>query len=230
MLKIVVLDSGFGGELFADKLRDELGIVEIIRVIDWRNADKYLHKKYEARTTAEAAMRPYLNKVDLIVVTNYYLATTSLKYFRHKYPKQKFVGISLVFPSTFIDRSTVVLTTQAMSKTIKYRRYVSKLHRHLITMVLDEWLEKIDDGELTEDEIRNVMLEMMTTKKIVPSEIILACAHFNDIKETLQKVFNNNIKIHDSFNDLYNDTCKALKIRGAIKKTKAAGGAAFKMG
>ena len=40
MLKIVVLDSGFGGELFADKLNDQLSIVEVIRVIDWRNANK----------------------------------------------------------------------------------------------------------------------------------------------------------------------------------------------
>ena len=38
MLKIVVFDSGFGGELFADIIEEELPVVEVIRVIDWRNA------------------------------------------------------------------------------------------------------------------------------------------------------------------------------------------------
>ena len=34
MLKIVVFDGGYGGEFFADKLKEELPVVEIIRVID----------------------------------------------------------------------------------------------------------------------------------------------------------------------------------------------------
>ena len=40
MLKVVVFDSGYGGELFADYLEEELPLVDIVRVIDWRNADK----------------------------------------------------------------------------------------------------------------------------------------------------------------------------------------------
>ena len=39
MLKVVVFDSGFGGELFADYFEEEMPVVEIVRVIDWRNAE-----------------------------------------------------------------------------------------------------------------------------------------------------------------------------------------------
>ncbi|MBR2658899.1 hypothetical protein IKD57_03360 [Candidatus Saccharibacteria bacterium] len=220
MLKIVVFDSGYGGELFADKLEEELGVVEIIRVIDWRNADKYLYKKRQARRTAEKALRPYIGKVDLIIFANFFLTLTSLKFFRRKYRSQKFIGLDLVLPSTFIDRNTIILTTNAVSKTAKYRSYLLKLHRRAITMALDDWPNKIDDGELANEDIRDIMLELVVTKKFFPKEIILACSQFNDIKPALREIFNSNIKIHDSFNDLYHDTCKTLRIRGAIRKQK----------
>ena len=39
MKKIVVFDCTYGGELFADQLEQEYPIVEVIRVIDWRNSE-----------------------------------------------------------------------------------------------------------------------------------------------------------------------------------------------
>ena len=221
MLKVVVLDSGYGGELFADKLCEQLRIVEVIRVIDWRNASKYLRKKREARQAAEEALRPYLGKVDLIVFANHYLTITSLKYFCRKYKKQKFVGINLVLPSTFIDRNTLILTTTAVSKTINFHNYLMRLRRSkVVTMALDDWPAKIDDGELTKAEIEESLIDLIVTKKFFPREIILACSQFNDIIPELRNVFNGSIKIHDSFPELYHDTCRALRIRGALAKQK----------
>ena len=221
MLKIVVLDSGFGGELFADKLNDQLSIVEVIRVIDWRNANKYLYKKREARRAAEEALRPYLGKADLIVFANHFLTITSLKYFRRKYKNQKFLGMSLVMPSTFIDRNTLVLTTTAVSKTINFRNYVARLHRsNIVIMTLDDWPAKIDDGELTKAEIEETLIDLIVSRKFFPKEIILACSQFNDIIPELREVFNGSIKIHESFPDLYHDVCRTLRIRGALAKQK----------
>lgn len=221
MLKVVVLDSGYGGELFADKLCEQLKVVEVIRVIDWRNAEKYLRKKRDARQAAEEALRPFLGKVDLIIFANYYLTVTSLKYFCHKYKNQKFVGLSLVVPSTFIDRNTLILTTTAVSKTISFRSYVMKLHRaNVITMTLDDWPAKIDDGELTKTEIEETMIDLIVTRKFFPQEIILACSQFNDIIPELRNVFHGSIKIHEGFPELYHDACKALRIRGALAKRK----------
>ena len=82
MLKIVVFDGGYGGEIFADYLQENLPIVETIRVIDWRNAEKILLKAKDARRVADAALRPYIGKVDLIIFANYLITITSLKYFR----------------------------------------------------------------------------------------------------------------------------------------------------
>lgn len=221
MLKIVVLDSGYGGELFADKLKEQLSIVEVIRVIDWRNAEKYLYKKREARLAAEEALRPYLGKVDLIVIANYYLTITSLKYFCRKYTKQKFVGINFTMPSTFIDRNTLVLTTSAVAKTLSYHNYLFSLRRkNIVTMTLDDWPAKIDDGELTRDEIEETLMDLIITRKFFPREIIIACSQFNDIVPDLRSIFKNQIRIHESFPDLYNDTCRVLRIRGGVLKQK----------
>ena len=55
MLKIVVFDSGFGGELFADRLESEIPVVEVIRVIDWRSANQILSSPRGARKAAEKA-------------------------------------------------------------------------------------------------------------------------------------------------------------------------------
>ena len=49
MLKVVVFDGGYGGEFFADQLEAELPILDIIRVIDWRNAEGLLASPRKAR-------------------------------------------------------------------------------------------------------------------------------------------------------------------------------------
>lgn len=93
MLKVVVFDSGYGGELFADYLQENLPILQVVRVIDWRNSSIINTKYKEARKITESALLPYINKVDLIIFANHLLSVTSLKYFKRKYPYQKFIGI-----------------------------------------------------------------------------------------------------------------------------------------
>ena len=98
MLKVVVYDGGYGGELFADYLEENLPIVEVIRVIDWRNASAITKSARSARRTAKAALSPYLGQVDLIIFANHLLSITGLRYFRRHYPNQKFLGLHLEPP------------------------------------------------------------------------------------------------------------------------------------
>jgi len=214
MLKIVVYDGGYGGELFADKLEEELPVVEVIRVIDWRSADKLTASPKSARNTAVEALRPYIGRVDLIILANHLLAATSLKYFVKKYKNQKFIGLGLPELSTFIDRPTAVLTTKALSKTISYRNYLFKLKRKTTTLCLDPWLPLIDDGELTNRMINREFEKFYLKNHYKPAEVILACSHFSDIIPNLREVIDKNLKVHDSFMDTIKDACKVLKIRG----------------
>lgn len=220
MLKIVVFDSGFGEELFADKLEEELPVVEVIRVIDWRNADQLLKSPRTARHTAMVALKPYIGRVNLIVFANHLLSTTSLSFFRRKYKNQKFLGLELPRPSTFLNRPTVVLTTKALSHTFGYHNYLFKLKRDIKTICLDSWPALIDDGELTEPMIFDAFQNFYKIHHYYPEEIILACSQFNDIIMNLRNVLGQNLKIHDSYQDALTAIGKTLRIRGGTSKRK----------
>lgn len=221
MLKVVVFDGGYGGEFFADQLEAEVPILEVIRVIDWRNAKQILASPHRARKIAKNALRPYIGKVDLIIFANHLLTITSLKYFKRKYRGQKFIGLSLQPPDTFIKRDVLILTTKAVTRTINYYNFLFQIRRKTRTLTLDDWPIEIDDGELTEQKIRDTLENYLVRQNIKPEEIILACSQFNDIKPALKNIFGHNLKIYDSFNDAIRNTCKILHIRGGIgKKSK----------
>lgn len=219
MLKVVVYDSGYGGELFADRLEAELPVVNVIRVIDWRNADKIQNDPRSARKIARADLRPYIGRVDLIILANHLLTLTSLKYFRRKYKSQRFLGLNLKKPTSPPKESTIILTTKPVTRTINYYNFILHLGRKVKTLTLDTWPAKIDDGELTSEEITNALGDLVDRKNR-SQEIFLACSQFFDLKPELIKLFGRNLKIHDGFNDLFRETCRALRIRGAMKKIK----------
>ncbi|MBR2841331.1 hypothetical protein IKE80_00900 [Candidatus Saccharibacteria bacterium] len=220
MLKVIIFDSGYGGEFFADRLEEALPILEVIRVIDWRHAELYLTNPRIARESAIEALHPYIGKVDLIIFANHLLSLTSLKYFRRKYPNQHFLGLKLKKPDTFIKRDTLILTTKAVAKTIGYRGFIFHLKRKARTMTPDGWLTKIDDGELTQSEISETITSFIRRKHINPQEIILGCSQFDDIIHDLKKLFGRRIRIYSSFDDTIRETSKLLRIRGGTHKIK----------
>lgn len=221
MLKVVIFDSGYGGELFADLLEEVIPVIEVIRVIDWRNADEILSSAKAARKTAEIALKPYIGKVDLIVFANYLLSATSLKYFNHKYKNQKFIGLSFKKPDTFIRKDLIILTTKAVARTLAYRKFVFQLNRKVKTVTLDAWPAMIDDGELSDQEIHMTIDKSIADGHIKPEEMILACSQFNDIKSEIKKGFDRKFRIYDGFNDAIREICKILKIRGTLSKLKS---------
>lgn len=220
MLKVVIFDSGYGGELFADLLEEVIPVIEVIRVIDWRNADEILSSAKAARKTAEIALKPYIGKVDLIVFANYLLSATSLKYFNHKYKNQKFIGLSFKKPDTFIKKDLIILTTKAVARTLAFRKFVFQLDRKVKTVTLDAWPAMIDDGELSDQEIHMTIDKSIADGHIKPEEMILACSQFNDIKSEIKKGFDRKFRIYDGFNDAIREICKILKIRGTLSKLK----------
>lgn len=217
MLKVVVFDGGYGGELFADRLEAELPVINVIRVIDWRDADKFLKSPRAARRACLEAIRPYIGRVDLIVLANHLLSATSLKYFRRKYKNQKFSGLTLPQPTTFVKRPAMALTTKSLARTINYRNYIFRLKRKVATICLDTWPNLIDDGELKDSAIYAEIEKFSLKYTYRPAEIIIACSQFNDVIPTLRKIMRN-VKIHDSFDDGIIDICKILKIRGGTGK------------
>lgn len=221
MLKVVILDSGYGGEFFADRFEDEVSVVDVIRVIDWRHAEQYLSKPKTARRLASAALRPYIGKVDLIILANHLLSATSLKYFRRKYPEQKFIGLKLKKPECFTKKNILVFTTKALARTMEYHGFLFALKKHRVrTMLVESWPDRIDEGELSFTEIKSAIVSFMDKKRIVPEEIILANSQLEDIRPALRRLFGRKVKVYSSFDDTIREACKLLRIRGSIRKIK----------
>lgn len=94
MLKIVVFDGGWGGELVADYLAEELQTIEIERVIDWKHAPYDNKTISEIESLSEDCLRPYVGKVDLIVLGGY-ATSLALEFLERQYPMQKFIGMGI---------------------------------------------------------------------------------------------------------------------------------------
>ena len=219
MLKVVVFDSGYGGEFFADLLGQFYPMLDITRVIEWRDAVQFLNNPRKARKLSQQALSPYIGKVDLIVLANHLLSATSLKYFRRKFKNQQFVGFHLKQPDTFLQRNALIITTKAVTKTLEYRHYILKTKRKFTVITPDSWSIKIDEGTLTREEIIRTIYTKCHPDNI-PGEIVLACSQFHDIKPVLKQIFGPSVRIYDSFTDAVRDTAKALRIRGGIPKQK----------
>lgn len=198
MLKIVVFDSGYGGELFASRLESELPVAEIIRITDWRGAD--------TRKVAENVLAPYIGKVDLIILANYLLSATSLNYFRRKYKNQKFVGFSLRCSRMVVKKSTLILTTSATAKCLTFFTFAHRIRAK--TICLDSWPLKINDA------CRDVLDRL---NNFSPEQILLACGQLSKFIPEFREVFGHNVRIVDSFDDAIRDTYRILNIRGVPK-------------
>lgn len=221
MRKVVIVDSGYGGEFLADRFDEEIGVVEVIRVIDWRHSEQYLTKPKTARELAAQILRPYIGKVDLIVFANHLLSATSLNYFRHKYPEQAFVGLGLKQPEYFTRKQVLVLATKALTKTMAYHGFLFALKKHKVrTMLIDKWPELIDEGELDPAEIKRSVIEFIKARHIAPDAVVLANSQLEDIKPELRRIFGRKVKIYSSFDDTIREACKLLRIRGSVRKIK----------
>ena len=85
---------------------------------------------------------------------------------------------------------------------------------------MDSWPILIDDGTLTEDEIVRTIDAFLKRERFNPEEIVLACSQFQDIKPILTKYFGKKVRIYDSYDATLRQICKALRIRGSLKKIK----------
>ena len=217
MLKVVVYDGGYGGELFADRLEAELPVVEIIRVIDWKNEEKLLAHSKTARLAAEQTLYPYVGKVDLIILANYLISATSLSYFRKKYHSQKFIGLSLSPDRLRLDRATLILTTKNIARNLKFFRFTRRLGAK--TICLNDWPLLIDDGELTDERLtHDLKAAMHHLKNFSPEQILLACGQFTELTNKFREIFGHNVRIVDGFSEAIEEARKTLKLKGARKK------------
>lgn len=214
MLKIVVFDSGWGGELCANYIEQELGVAEIKRVIDWRNFPYISKTREEICRLAEKSLKPHIGKSDAIVIASNVASVTALPFLKTKYPEQRFIDVPLVFSHLNLNKvnELVTLGVSTVFCAKKYRKELSnlKLDFNFTAISCDNWLKYLEDGILSE---RQIMEKLRGIK--APDVITLECTHLIDIKEQLEKMFGWRTQIFDARELLLYKICEELKLKGA---------------
>lgn len=103
MLKIMVYDTGWGGELVANFLEKELNVVEVVRVIDWAHPVACAEDMTVLKQRIADQLQSYIGQVDLIVLGGY-VVSMALPFLRQNYPEQKFVGMSIDYRQVLATR------------------------------------------------------------------------------------------------------------------------------
>lgn len=158
MLKIVIFDSGWGGELVADFLMRELTTVEVVRVIDWAQAPYCGKNVEEICELVELNLCRFVGKVDLIVLGGY-AVSLALEYMKNKYPKQRFIGMSVNYDMILRSRNfpgQVALLTDRLTSESELRQEL-RIALPYSTLIIPDctgWEELINENLMTEEILR----------------------------------------------------------------------------
>lgn len=233
MLKVVVFDSGCGGDFVADYLATELKTVEFVKVIDWK------HAPYESRTLSEIlqltkhCLKPYLNKVDLIVLAGY-TASRFLRNLQECYPEQKFVGVGVNYYRVLKSRAypyhiTLMGNQLLPDSTLCHEVCQNLSHSTIVAPDCSGYDQLIDDGEMSLDIlIQDLQFYFQINPKYADPEcqktapddliasdaVLLLDTHLWSIKEQIEEAFGFRVRVLDFRQKLLHDVCAALNLLG----------------
>ena len=223
MLKVLVFDSGWGGELFADYLEKELGIVDVIRLIDWRNAPHGEYDEESLRALTEFLICPYIGRVDIIVLASYVITESALNWLRERYPGQTFLGFEIRLFSVMRYARVERILMASSEYILKCPHYLSAKKRlesvsgvQVIPLDCKGWTELIDSGNMTDATICQTLKNYDWHRDM----ILLYNTHFLDIKPRLEELFGWRVRVEDDFKYVLGRIYSTLKLnRTYVGKT-----------
>lgn len=176
MRRIVVFDTGWGGELVADYLARELSVVEVVRVIDWGH-EVYSGLALDIDAVIQCLM-PYIGRVDVIVLGGY-MVGIMLQALRSAYPEQIFVAPSINYDRILRVRQYPGKVAVLMNDMVRESRMFHELREKLpySTLILPEcanWEYLIDNNLMTNETVRTELawdFEMCPAKELSASRM-----------------------------------------------------------
>lgn len=163
MLRVVVFDGGWGGKNVANYLTEELGVVEVECVIDDSHSPYELLTPEEICALAEESLRPYLNKVDLIVLGGY-VSSLALDILQNRYPHQRFVGMGVDYRLIYKTRRRPQAITVMGDELLVHLPVWEELRHRLpdVSLIAPDcsgWESLIDMGEMSPEVIKTELSE-----------------------------------------------------------------------
>jgi glutamate racemase len=200
--RIVVFDTGTGGELFAKALAAAIPTIDVVTVIDTENSPYGNKKSDTIRRLVEHNLKPYLGKVRMIAIACNTATANAIEYLREKYPEQFFVGFEpAVKPAgeQSKTRKVMVLATNATLKSARYQRLCNK---YCISRGVDvyepdcrKWAKKIDDGTITKQDVEKVLKPYIGQNF---DFVALACTHFVAIRPWIEELVGPGVTVYNT--------------------------------
>lgn len=216
MLKVVVMDSGWGGEMVANYIEEELAILEVIRVIDWRNAPYAGKSRMEILRCIETALRPYLGRADAVVLAGF-MPSLVVDALRRRHPGVKFVDFNLdKLRITGVPVKKVMiladsrLREMAEYKELRWRAWLWTTE--IMEPDCDAWRRMIDEGEMNKEFLRRELAPYLEGERV--DVLLVANTHFWDIKRELVEILKWQVRVVDYRQGILRELCKALRLRG----------------
>jgi len=208
MLRVLVFDSGWGGELIGDYIAEELP-VEVIKLIDWRNGPYSEKSAGEIRLLADMALSRHIGEVDVIVLAETAVWMAAGEYLKERYPEQIFVGYGRGLGKMMRRlREVMILTTDGVRRLADYQREKAAFGRtRVIEPECRGWPKKIDDGELTDTNIEEAMGGYRGT-------IVIYSTAYIDVEPKIKELAGWGSRVVDMKKSLLRDVCAALKLKG----------------
>lgn len=158
MLRIVVFDGGWGGQIVADYLSSELATADVDTVIDWQCAPYEDKDPRLLLTRAKELISTEIGKADLIVLGGY-VVSLLIKDLRAAYPGQKFVGMGINFYRVLKTRCLPECVTIMGDDILQRSTVFERIRQNLpdSTLVFPDcsgWEHLIDIGEMSTDILR----------------------------------------------------------------------------
>ncbi len=188
-MRLIVFDSGLGGEIVARRLARLHPKDEIITVLDQTNLP-YGNKPPKTITRlCETALLPYFGHSNVIVLACNSATATSIDYLRRRYSDEVFVGFEpMIKPAAAATRSRVIAVL-ATPATLRSQRYqILKRRWAADCWVLEpdcaDWAERLENDSFNPNEARDLTEKLISRQA---DQLVLACTHFIKLTSCLRR-------------------------------------------
>lgn len=215
MLKILIYDSGRGGELFADYLEKELATVEIIRLIDRQHMPHARYSREELRVVTEFMLYQYIGKVDAIVLASYIVTEAALDWLRKRYATQTFIGFEIRPPdiARMVKCSRILMLADSKILTspgyLNAKNYLQNMRGiQVLEPDCHNWAALIDGEGLPDIMLHKALCEYDWKRDVV----LLYNTHFITLKPRLERLLGWRMRLVDEFAEVFWRVHRALNL------------------
>lgn len=211
-MKVLVFDSGWGGELFAKQLEQEIPVIDVVRMIDWQVGTYARLSDDEILEQTVRNISQVVGKYDLIVIASFTISAVALRGLKQRFPNQEFMGFKPKIPAgvkKLNGGNVIILASSIVKNTNEYKQMINKINKVTVIEpeIADEWIERIDHDELEREEI------FREFGRYDPDAIVCFETAFSDIKENVEQCFGWRTAFYDQMKEEIDGISRILNTR-----------------